>query len=551
MRNEACRAHAEGRQSAQLFDQRTACLDQRRASLAATVDVVHGTGQVGVDERLKAVAGLPSLATCADSEALTAALPLPGAELRPQVQQHRETLARVEVLEQTGQLRLGMQLVDEVLADSRTAAYAPLIAEANYHKGSLQQWEGAPAKALEAYERALWSAIEIDHALVAARASQRRGFVLAYQLLQPVRAREGLELMTALNRRVRHNVAAYAEYLDNTAVVRLKLDETDEAARLWQEAIALREEHGLLETAAGIGGLYNFAMVLQLQKRCEEALPLYRRVVALSEKTLGASEPQRPLYEMAVAVCLVELGRPHEARERMQQLERSLDRFETDRARKYGFFGRAYAELAAGDGDAARQYISRALAAVPEEVLPEFWALLAMAAALAGDPPAVERAREKALAGLQGSDPRQSSSQVVHKNVGKALASLGRHEEAIAVFVTARDALADATGSVDRLRRDMIALELGKSRTALGQFDAAEQDLEAALTGFQAELTPRNRELADAMLALGELALARQRFEAATTWLAEAEAVYAGTAEPDYPPLVRTRAALAEARTRE
>ncbi|WP_170135547.1 serine/threonine-protein kinase [Nannocystis exedens] len=548
MRNEACRAHAEGRHSAQLFDLRTACLDQRRASLAATVEVVQGAGQVGLDAMFKAVAALPSLATCADSEALTAAIPPPGdPELRAQVQQHRETLARVEVLEQTGQLRLGLQLVDEVLADPQAAAYAPLIAEANYLKGSLQQSDGAPLKALEAYERALWSALELGHAPVAARASQRRGVVLAYHLLQPLRARESLELMAALNRRVRHDVALYAEYLDNAANVRFRLDDSEEAARLWQEAIALREEHGLLETAPGIGGLYNFAMILELQGRCAEALPLFHRVLALSEKTLGASEPHRPLYEMAVALCLVDLGRPHAARERMQQLERSLERFETDRARKYGFLGRAYAELAAGDGATARQYVTRALEAVPEEVLPEFWSYLMMAAALENDAPAVEQARAQTIAALAGNDPRQGATQIVYRNVGKALASLGRHEEAIEVFVAAREALADATSLIDRLRRHSISLELGKSRTALGDFHAAEQDLEAALAGFQADLSPRNRELADAMLALGELALARQRLGEATTWLGKAEAIYAATAEQDYPPRVRTRAAQARA----
>jgi tetratricopeptide (TPR) repeat protein/predicted Ser/Thr protein kinase len=551
MRNEACRAHAEGRQSAPLFDLRTACLDQRRASLAATVDVV-ASAETGLDAVYKVVAALPSLSTCADVEALTAAIPPPGDPLlRARVQMHRETLARVEVLEQTGQLRRGLQLVEEVLADAAASDYAPLAAEAHFHQGSLHQWNGAPLKALEAYDRSLWPAIEIGHTPVAARASQRRGFVLAYQLQQPQRARENLALMMALNRRARADVGLYAEFLDNAAVIHLRLDEARAAEELWREALALREREGLLETAAGIGGLYNFAVYLELQGRHEEALAIYRRVLALSETVLGPTEPHRPLYEMAVSNALVALGRPREALARMQALEGAIDRFESNRARKYIHFGRAYAELAAGDAGAARRSITRAIEAVPEEAISDFWSVLMMAAADDGDPQAMEQARERAFAGLEPGDMRQVTSQSAHRSLGRALASLGRHREAIEVFAAARAALQDATNPVDRLSSSRQALELGKSRTAVGELDAAEQDLTAALTGFQELLSPRNLELADAMQALGELALARQRFDEAASWLTRAESVYAETAEADYPPLLRTRAALAQASARQ
>src|SRR5690606_12727619 len=54
MRNDACRAHAEGRQSAQLFDQRTSCLDQRRAALAATVEAFALAEPADVDALVEA-----------------------------------------------------------------------------------------------------------------------------------------------------------------------------------------------------------------------------------------------------------------------------------------------------------------------------------------------------------------------------------------------------------------------------------------------------------------------------------------------------------------
>ncbi|MFY0539191.1 serine/threonine-protein kinase [Nannocystis pusilla] len=137
LRNDACRAHAEGRQSARLFDRQTSCLEQRRAALDATVDAFALVEATNLDDLVQTVAGLPSLATCADVAALTAAIPPPEERrLRVRVQQHRETLARAEVHEHTAQTRLGLQLVESVLADATATTYEPLLAEAHLRKGA-------------------------------------------------------------------------------------------------------------------------------------------------------------------------------------------------------------------------------------------------------------------------------------------------------------------------------------------------------------------------------------------------------------------------------
>lgn len=93
------------------------------------------------------------------------------------------------------------------------------------------------------------------------------------------------------------------------------------------------------------------------------------------------------------------------------------------------------------------------------------------------------------------------------------------------------------------------SLELGKLRVAIGELEAAEEALRQALAGFERVLSPRNLELAVTQTALGELALARGRFDEAVMWLAGAESIFGTTAEADYPPLARARFALARART--
>ena len=77
MRNEACRAHAQGQQSSSLFDARTACLNERLASLEALVSVLANATTEQLDGVALAASGLPTLERCADVPALLDAIPPP------------------------------------------------------------------------------------------------------------------------------------------------------------------------------------------------------------------------------------------------------------------------------------------------------------------------------------------------------------------------------------------------------------------------------------------------------------------------------------------
>lgn len=130
---------------------------------------------------------------------------------------------------------------------------------------------------------------------------------------------------------------------------------------------------------------------------------------------------------------------------------------------------------------------------------------------------------------------------------GQALADLGRLREALGPLERARAALVGSDDPTHLLRRGRIALQLGDIRHELHEDAAANQELLDALTLFEHVLTPRNLELADTTRALGELALADHRPDEALSWLTRALSIYTTTAEPDYPPLARTRAALSAA----
>jgi tRNA A-37 threonylcarbamoyl transferase component Bud32 len=95
MRGEACETHRAARQSDQLFDLRTACLDQRKAGFAALIDVLTGADAGVVEKAVSAGATLSPVADCGDSEALTQAVPPPeDPTIRARVDALREGLAR-------------------------------------------------------------------------------------------------------------------------------------------------------------------------------------------------------------------------------------------------------------------------------------------------------------------------------------------------------------------------------------------------------------------------------------------------------------------------
>ncbi|PCC70574.1 Protein tyrosine kinase [Nannocystis exedens] len=178
-RTQACEAHASGSQSTTLFDRRTACLARRRAYLSALVDVFIAADRSVIENAVQATAALPSLESCADADALLAAVAPPDdPHAAAQVDARRSQLARAAVLEGTGQYAEGLQLAREVRAAAEELHYPPLTAEAALGEGSLLM---AVARVDEA-EAALTAALKLGivHGLdaIAAEAAAKRIFVV-------------------------------------------------------------------------------------------------------------------------------------------------------------------------------------------------------------------------------------------------------------------------------------------------------------------------------------------------------------------------------------
>ncbi|MFZ6180286.1 protein kinase domain-containing protein [Nannocystis pusilla] len=548
MRNEACRAHAEGRQSTPLFDLRTACLDQRRASLDALAAALTQVDAAGLGSAVKALAELPPLSRCADAPALNEQLPPPeDARLGLRVQAHRETLARAKVREDAAQYPLGQALVDEVLADSTALAYEPLRAEALLRAGSLAMESGDHPTAERHYTDALLAAVGSGHAAVAAVASSKQLYLRAVPLNQPQQARAQVPLATALNHRVEHDVDLYAEFLTNLGVAHAMSADLPLARRQWEEAVALRERKGRGETLAGLNTLSNLGWLAREERRDEDMAAIYGRTVAISEALLGPHHVAHLRYAWALANSEWRLGRPRQARARLEQIVQRFDRVTSNYLRGQILHDLGMIEVDEGALTSARAHLEQALAAVPESsevhdtVLVERMRLFAAE----GDGAAMEAEHRRALARLPAApEPLDRRLQFILFAHARSLVALGRTAEALAPLEQMQAALSGAERTVDAAE---ITSLLGELRLELGHLDEAEQDLQRARTDLERTAPPRSLLVAGNLTALAELALARGRFEEAAGSAAQALAIYDVVSEPDHTPAARARFAMAQA----
>jgi len=548
MRDAACLAHAEGRQSAHVFDLRTACLDQRRAGFDAVVQLLDGAGELSLADIAGASSAVPALARCEDTQALLAAIAPPeDPAMAARVQAHRETLARAQVHEDAGQYAPGTALVATVLADEAALAHEPLRAEAYLLKGALEMFFDS-AGSLRSLERALWTALACGHAPVAAQASSKRGYLHSTVLSRHDQAMTDLPMITALNRRVADDVELHAEYLNNVGLIHWQGGDWREARRWLEEARDLRVARAHPVNWRSLATLQNLARLAADEKRFAEALALCREVIDAEP----APGPMRTWKELTLGKVLHAAGRPRAAYELLRRLLDTSRSSAADQVRM-GIHG-TLADFTLKDGDirAAREHYDAMLAFNPQLLHRKLLdASMAMrVASFEGDEAATRIRYLELLREVEAlDDPGFCLPCRYMLDYGRALESFARPREAIAVYEEMRAKLGASASKNDAAQGADASLALGAARRKLGDEAAAERELLRALAEYRALYPVAGPDHALALYELGELALTRRRRDEARAYLTEAVASYAVTAEPDYPPLVRARLALASVGT--
>nr|WP_276604726.1 serine/threonine-protein kinase [Nannocystis sp. RBIL2] len=486
-RTQACEAHASGSQSTSLFDRRTACLSRRRAYLSALVDVFIAADRSVIENAVQAAAALPSLSSCADADALLAAVAPPDdPHAAAQVETRRSQLARAAALENTGQFTEGLQLAREVGAAAQELRYPPLTAEAALREGSLLMEMARDADAEAALSRAMREGLVHGLDAIAAEAVAKRIFVVGERQGRREVALDAEALAEALSERAGDDGRIGGLVHNNLGVVYSR-DVTDDRARLHylrsMELFGHRSDGPDPMIAAAhhnLGGLYRsqgrlddarkhysqaVAVVTELlgeqhpmvthplggvadidllQGRSAEAAAGYRRQLALMEATYG----QQHLYLLHPLVGLGKVGLAAGA------IDTAAAEFRRAVAigEQLGTTHSMYAEalvglaecLAAGDLAEARSLLARAITVYEADGGPKHPAIAAVAvragqlAAKAKDLPVSRQWFERVLADATGSKEQLESRSLAALELARLLFDAGERQRACSLLIDAR-----------------------------------------------------------------------------------------------------------------
>lgn len=515
LRTATCRAAQVDHTRTPASAQRTvACLDEARAALAATLDVLTDPSIELAAHAPRLPHELPRLSACTDEASLARRVHQAGdgdelTELRAELQR---ATARALGSDRTAALTMAMRVAERAAAEQRPT----LAAEAALLLGDLHEAAADYAAAQRDYEQAFLLAGRADTDELALRAATRLtrlvGVTLGKLELGRVWARVAEMLLARLDR------------LEAAS---------DDAAAHWSAVGALEQ----------LAGRHELALAA-----CERALTLY-------EQALGSQHPD-------VATALLQLAALHGSREQFDQAQALIERALDLRRRAYGpehpDVATAIAVLGGlssqrGLFDDARVQLQRAadireLTLGPEH--PDFASSLlaiGMLDSRQGQPAAALSRLERALAIREAAlGPEHPAVAEVLGELAVAHMRLGQLERAIDLMQRAVDLTERAFGPEHpQVARALINLaQLVVERDA---FDAAEAAILRARTIFTASYGPEHSDVANAIEGHGTVLEARGDVRAARAEYERALALYERSLGPEHYELSTTLFLIGEA----
>ena len=552
MRTEACETHHGARQSDQLFDLRSACLDQRRDSLNALVDILAAADAGAVEKAVTAVAALPPIASCGDTDALTQSVPPPDdPTLRSKVAAARTVLARTKAHEDAGQYAQGLTVLAPVLADAELTAYKPLHAEALLRRGSLEMNTGDANAAHADLDQAARVAITAGHDTVAAQSLSRDLFVRAELLHQAADALADAGLTQAIVEHVSNDRPIVAEFQNNLGVARMVAGKFDDARESLHASLMLKQNTLGEDHPEVANTLTNIGVLLGQEHRFAEASIAFERGLTIIQRSLGPTHPSAAVVEYNVAWALRHNGKPEEATVRLHHVLQLHTANGSQVGLEYCHMELGFAAIALNDTAQAALHFATAAALatarsgdnLTEAYLHEAYGDLAQAQ---GD---LAKARSEYGQSLAIRSEALGAEHLdvayTHLRYGAMLLRAGQADDALVELRAAlaiREKVLPAGSPAIAENVELI----GRAELLRGDLAAARGSLERALQIRQAALPPTSLEVARSLRYLGEARLAANEASEAAELLGRAVTILvAGEAEA--PELSATRFALARA----
>lgn len=540
------------------LEQRSRCLEHRRATLDLVVEQLAQADAEVVEHAVQVVTGLPPLAPCVDARALRLE-PLPPPAFADDVASLRAALASARTRLRAGKYDAGLREAEAALARASTLGYEPTQAEARLVHGELLEATGRFEDAAMELRQALAIALRTDHPEVAAEASTDLVFVMGVPLAQPEGAVLLGESALALAQRVDPGGPREAEARLGLGQVLAKQGADDEAKQSLERALELLRRSVDADPLDVIGALDGLRGVLRRQGRHAEAERLARDAVALVESELGAEHPAIVLRLANLAAVLVDQGHHAEAE---QALRRALEVGPRVLAPDHPTLAHVHGNLGAvllyrGRLDEAHAELALALAIWQRSLSPDHDLVadvlsnLGVAAKGLGQPREAEEHYRGALARYaQVYEPHHPKVAMVELNLGKALQSLGRDAEAGEHLERARAAF-ERYGGPEHPDVGKALDALGLLEHQRGRLAEARAHQQRALAIFERAYPsePSHPRIARAAWALGRTELALGLVDEAQAHLERAYQVQLGA---DVRPIDRaqTELSLAELRWR-
>jgi hypothetical protein len=305
MHREECLAtRVRGEQSEDILTLRMVCLDRRRVDLSAAVNFLSKATREHVAGATKTVAELPSLARCADIEALKAPIPLPADPLR---RADIDALyARLAAARTTGVA----ESLEQVAVDAEKLQWPPLAAEANL--SACVALSATAERSLPMCKRAVIAALGAGDDATYTQALAQTVLVQANAHLEVDPAL--LEMADAVAARLT-NVQIRAQVLSAHSAAAAASGRPEESIALQDRALAMLEAGAVVDPVELLKMIENAAIARAVARNSlgDDGRKLAQRAVALAREKFGppstrcATSLELQAFDAAVS------GRPEDA----------------------------------------------------------------------------------------------------------------------------------------------------------------------------------------------------------------------------------------------
>jgi tetratricopeptide (TPR) repeat protein len=469
-RTQACQATQRGEQSDDLLDVRMACLDRHLTHLHATVEQLARADATAVESAVAAVDKLPSLAECADVEALAADR---STSPDPQVSALEQRLIEAQALENLGKIDEALALVEAIVEEAQKFNDARVRVRAWQALGRLQQGAGNYEAAAAALEQTYRAAIEASLPGEAAIAARRLMVVLggARGLARPKDGRAWALHAEAFTK-ASGSAADYAQWQLNAGELDTMDGDYAAAREHFEHALSSFQsleanqgaQQGVITATTGLANAASFAGDFA------EARLHYQRALEILQQTLDPAHPDIGRMHLSLGENARQEKRYAEARDDLQS---ALTVFEQALGLEHPLYGYTLASLGyveglQGNHADAREHLERAIALLEIAVGSDHYyyaeanSKLGSVAYLAGDYADAKEHYEVARAGME----RLMGGS--HPSVGYVLGNLGELAFAEGDFPSARS-YAEAAWTILEPKLGADNPELGLLRDILGK----------------------------------------------------------------------------------